>query len=437
MVVAEKKALVIGMRASGISACSLLKEKKAEVYCYDDFINPLENEFKNLKGMPMEDIFENLSLIVISPSIPNSHEVLKYAREKKVPVISELELGSSFLKTPKIAITGTNGKTTTVCMLQKILSSAGLNVKTMGNIGYPVSQVVLDKSKMDYAIIEASSFQLEYIKSFYPKIAVIMNLAPDHMERYEKFSDYIKAKKNIFKNQKKDDFLLLNFDDKNVRTAAEGCKSQIIWISTRKNLSPVFIRDNYYFFEDSMLCHIKESRVKGEHNRFNLLAALNIGALCGCRREHMLNLIKDYNPLPHRIEYVTSINGKHFYNDSKGTNIHACQYAINSLDDNIGLIMGGSDKNEDYCEFFESIDEKVKYIVVTGNNADKIYSAALKMGFSDIEVVDTLKAGLNVLVAKNEIKNVLFSPSAASFDRYTNYAERGDTFKGLVYEINL
>ncbi len=437
MVVAEKKALVIGMRASGISACSLLKEKKAEVYCYDDFINPLENEFKNLKGRPMEDIFENLSLIVISPSIPNSHEVLKYAREKKVPVISELELGSSFLKTPKIAITGTNGKTTTVCMLQKILSSAGLNVKTMGNIGYPVSQVVLDKSKMDYAIIEASSFQLEYIKSFYPKIAVIMNLAPDHMERYEKFSDYIKAKKNIFKNQKKDDFLLLNFDDKNVRTAAEGCKSQIIWISTRKNLSPVFIRDNYYFFEDSMLCHIKESRVKGEHNRFNLLAALNIGALCGCRREHMLNLIKDYNPLPHRIEYVTSINGKHFYNDSKGTNIHACQYAINSLDDNIGLIMGGSDKNEDYCEFFESIDEKVKYIVVTGNNADKIYSAALKMGFSDIEVVDTLKAGLNVLVAKNEIKNVLFSPSAASFDRYTNYAERGDTFKGLVYEINL
>lgn len=437
MVVAEKKVLVMGMRASGISACSLLKEKKAEVYCYDDYINPLENEFKNLKGRPLEEIFDGLSLIVISPSIPNSHEVLKYARENKVQVISELELGCSFLKAPKIAVTGTNGKTTTVCMLQKLLSSSGLNVKTMGNIGYPVSQVVLDKSKMDYALIEASSFQLEYIKTFYPKIAVIMNLAPDHMERYEKFSDYINAKRNIFKNQKKDDYILLNFDDKDVRAAAEGCKSQMIWISTKKSLSPVCIKDNYYYFEDSALCHVKDSKVKGEHNRFNLLVAMNIGALVGCRKEHMLNLIRDYNPLPHRIEYVTSISGKHFYNDSKGTNIHACRFAINSLDDSIGLIMGGSDKNEDYCEFFENIDEKVKYIVVTGSNADKIYNSALKMGYSSIKVVDTLKIGLEQLIARDDIKNVLFSPSAASFDRYTNYAERGDVFKGLVYEINL
>ncbi|HHT83411.1 MAG: UDP-N-acetylmuramoyl-L-alanine--D-glutamate ligase [Christensenellales bacterium] len=432
-----KKALVLGMRASGISACNLLKTLGAEVFCYDDFVNPTQNGFVNVKGLPIDEILRDVSLIAISPSIPDNHEILIAAKKTKIPVISELELGARHLKYPQIAVTGTNGKTTTVCMMQKLLSNCGLKVKTMGNIGYPVSQVVLDNTPMDYAIIEASSFQLQGVKHFHPRISVIMNIAPDHMERYLTFNDYVNAKKKIFKNQRKDDFIILNYDDKNVRALASECRAKIIYISLKKQLSEVYIKDNYYFFQDTLLCHIKESCVRGEHNRYNLLAAMNTGALLRCKREHMLNLIRDYTPLPHRVEYVTTLNGKSFYNDSKGTNIHACRYAINTLEGEIGLIMGGSDKNEDYCEFFENIDEKVKYITVTGNNAEKIYAAALKMGFCNISIEDTLKACVEKLSALNDIKNVLFSPSAASFDRYSNYAERGDAFKGIVYEINL
>lgn len=432
-----KKVLVLGMRSSGISACSLLKREQAEVCYFDDFINPLEGEYFNVKDSSQEEIFASLSLIVVSPAIPQNHLLLIEARKRKVPIVSELEFGSSFIKVPKIAITGTNGKTTTVCMLDKIISNAGFKTKAMGNIGYPVSQVVLDNEVLDFALIEASSFQLDNIKYFRPKLAVVMNLAPDHMERYDNFASYITSKKNILRNQKKEDFAILNFDDKNVRAFSEDCKANVVWISTKKQMSPVYIKDNYYFLEDTVLCHIKESKAKGEHNRYNLLAAMNVGAIVGCRREHMLNLIKDYVPLPHRVEYVSTINGKNFYNDSKGTNIQACKVAIDSLDGEIGLIMGGSDKNEDYCEFFDNVDEKIKYITVTGNNSEKIYGAALKMGFTDIVVEDNLKSCIDILVKNNDIKNILFSPSAASFDRYTSYAERGDIFKRLVYEINI
>lgn len=430
-----KKVLVLGMRSSGISACNLLKREQAEVCYFDDFLNPLKGEFINMKNFSVEEIFDKLGLIVVSPAIPQDHLLIEEARKRKVSIISELELGSSFLKVPKIAVTGTNGKTTTVCMLNKIISNAGYRTKAMGNIGYPVSQVVLDKEKLDFALIEASSFQLDNVKRFRPKIAIVTNLAPDHMERYDGFASYIASKSNILKYQKKEDFAILNFDDRNVRAFSESCKANVIWISTKKQMSPVYIKDNYYFLEETPLCHIKESRARGEHNRYNLLAAMNVGAIVGCRREHMLNLIRDFVPLPHRVEYVTTINDKNFYNDSKGTNIHACKVAIGMLEGEIGLIMGGSDKNEDYCEFFDSLDEKVKYITVTGNNAEKIYSSALKMGFIDISVENSLKDCIDNLARKNEIKNILFSPSAASFDRYTSYAERGDTFKRLVYEI--
>lgn len=433
----NKKALVMGMRASGISACNLLKKLKAKVICYDDYINPLENEFENCKGQSLENILNKVSLIVVSPAIPNNHIVLERAKEKRIPIISELELGCKYVKAPIICVTGTNGKTTVVGMLEKILTNLGLKVKAMGNIGYPVSQVAFDGQNLDYAIVEASSFQLEYVQKLHPYISVITNLAPDHLERHKSFKKYIQIKSNILRNQQKSDYVILNFDDKNVKLLNGKCKGNIIAINLEKKSSPVYVKDKYYFFGDIELCNTRESRAKGVHNIYNLLMALNVGAILGCRREHMLNLIKNYTPLPHRIEYVTTRYQKNFYNDSKGTNIHACRYAISCLEGNIGLIMGGSDKNEDYCEFFENIDDKVKVIAVTGDNAEKIYNSAMKMGFNNITVEDTLKLCVERLAQDNIIKNILFSPCAASFDRYTDYIMRGETYKDIVYEINL
>ncbi|MFW5780205.1 MAG: Mur ligase family protein, partial [Bacillota bacterium] len=246
-------------------------------------------------------------------------------------------------------------------------------------------------------------------------IAILTNLAPDHMERYKSFQDYIEVKKNIFKKQTEKDYAILNIDDKFVRNTYNACNAKVLPISTKKKMSPVYIKDNYFFWEDQALCHVKEARSRGEHNRYNLLFAINTALILGCNREHMLNLIRDYAPLPHRVEYVTTIRGKSFYNDSKGTNIHSCRFAINALEGDTGLIMGGCDKNEDYCEFFENIDQKVKYITATGSNAEKICAQALKMGFCDISLEETLEECIYKLMEK-DIINVLFSPSASSFD---------------------
>ena len=433
----NKKVLVVGMKTSGISACSLLKNYGANVCFYDDFYCPLQNEFENVTDKSIEYIFKDLELVVLSPSIPESHFIVKKANEDNIIVISELELGSYFLNCKKIVVTGTNGKTTTINMLDKILSNMGYKVKSMGNNGYPVSQVVLDGTELDFAIIEASSFQLDNIKNLKPYISILLNISPDHQDRYNKFFDYVNSKKKIFKNQDQEDFALFNYDDKLVRALSRDCKAKIIFFSTKEKKGNVYIKDNYYFVDDIPLCHIKESKARGEHNRYNLLSAMNVAYLLNCQIDHLKNLIKYYVPLPHRIEYVATIKEKKFYNDSKGTNINACQYAIECVEGNIGLIMGGSDKKEDYCDFFENINERVKYITITGSNAEKIFDCALKMGFCNISKEQSLKKCIQKLTLMPNIESVLFSPSAASFDRYKNYAERGDAFKGLVYEIKV
>lgn len=430
-----KKALVVGMQASGISAAFLLKKLGAEVYCYDDNLSLNITEFNNVSEN-VNDIIFMIDFIVVSPSISANHKIIQEARKKEITIISELELGCCHLNCPIIMVTGTNGKTTEVTMLENLLGNAGLKVKAMGNIGYPVCQVVLDNTPLDYAVVEASSFQLEYIIYTKPYIAVVMNLAPDHMDRYASYIDYVNAKKNIVKNQDENDFIFYNSDDAVCREFVEIGKAKAIAVSTRKADTPVFIRDNYFMSGDTSICHVKECKLRGEHNRFNLLIALNIGDMLGAKKEHLSNLIKEYTLLPNRIEYVSTINGISYYNDSKGTNIHACRFAIDSLDGNIGLIMGGSDKNEDFCDFFETINGKVKAVSVCGGNADKIYNSAMKMGYPDIKVFSTLKDAIEYLGNKN-IQNILFSPCCASFDRYKNYMERGEYFKSLIYEIKI
>ena len=315
------------------------------------------------------------------------------------------------------------------CMFMDIAIGIGKE-----NIGYPVSQVVIDRTNLDYAVIEASSFQLEYAE-IHPYISVILNLAPDHMDRYAMYADYVQAKKRVCMFQEEGSFLLFNNDDGVARSFVEKTKAQGVPVSVRKPLSAIYIKDGYFMDEDQSLCSIKCCRLRGEHNKFNLLIALNIGKILGVKKDAMIRLIKEYTLLPNRIEYVTTLNGKKYYNDSKGTNIHACRYAIDSLDGTIGLIMGGSDKNEDFCDFFENLDEKVKHIAITGGNAEKIYNSAMKMGYTSAEILPTLQSAVAYLSRLNDIENILLSPCCASFDRYKNYAERGEKFKETVYAV--
>ena len=430
-----KKVLVVGMKASGISVSNLLKKNGADVYCWDDSKERISG-FNYLSEIT-SDIIKSFDAVIVSPSVARGHKAIQEARKNGVQVLGELEIGCRYLNCPQIMVTGTNGKTTVVTMLEKLLTYAGLKTKAVGNIGYPVSQLALDGVNLDYAVIEVSSFQLEYIERIKPHIAVILNLAPDHLDRYVSYAEYVATKRKICMNQTNDDYLIFNNEDGTARQFINYTKAKGVPISTLKKISSVYIKDNYFMYDDKSLCHVKCCKLRGEHNKFNLLAALNTGAILGINKEHFIRLIKDYSLLPNRIEYVSTLHGKSYYNDSKGTNIHACRYAIESMDGSVGLIMGGSDKNEDFCEFFENISDKVKYIAVTGVNAEKIYNFALKMGFTDICVTETLKDAVNFLSKVDGLDNVLLSPCCASFDRYKNYNERGEKFKEAVYAIKI
>lgn len=432
----DKKVLVAGMQASGISATYLLLREGASVVCFDD------NVSINVAGFfcvhSLEDIdFDEISFTVLSPSISKYHKLVTACRERSIPIYSELEFGASFLNCKKIFVTGTNGKTTCVTMIDKLLTCAGYKSKAMGNIGYPVSQVVLDGDKLDYAVIETSSFQLEHSKALRGEISVVLNLAPDHLDRYDDYKDYIDTKSYICRRQTPSDYFVYNNEDGTVRSFIKYTSAKLVPVSVRSKVAPAYIKDNYYMLEDSSVCHVKECKLRGEHNRFNLLVAMNVGYLCGAKKEHMAKLVREYSLLPNRIEYVTTINGKNYYNDSKGTNIHACRYAIDSLDGKIGLIMGGSDKNEDFCDFFENIDDKVVSVAITGANAEKIYNSAQKMGFCDANIYSDLASCVQSLSQNPLVDTILLSPCCASFDRFRSYAERGEKFKEIVYAIKV
>ncbi len=421
----DKKVIVIGKKSSGISVSGLLNREGANVICVDE---------RNDKEVT-EEAISTCDLVVPSPGVPPENRILITAKKLGKPVLGELEIGCRFLDCKKIMVTGTNGKTTVVTMIEKLLTAAGYQCKAMGNIGYPVSQVVLDKVKLDYAVIEVSSFQLEYIEKLHPDIAVILNLAPDHLDRYAGYREYVETKRKILKNMTEKDVFVFNAEDGTVRGFLNGCLAKAVPVSATRCLSSVCIKDNFFMLGDQSLCHVKCFKLRGEHNKFNLITALTVGELCGVRKEHMLRLIKEYTLLPNRIEYVLTLNGVSFFNDSKGTNVHACMRALESMEGRVGLILGGSSKKEDFCDFFENIDRKVKLIAITGGNADVIYNAAMKMGFSDIHILPTLSGAVSFLYRSGKVDIVLLSPACSSFDRYKNYVERGEKFKEAVYAL--
>lgn len=425
-----KNALVMGMRLSGVAAAALLEKQGYAVRRYDDRLDIADNWAK-----AGEAIYENLDLAVVSPSVENTHPVLTGLKKRGIRVISELELGQSSLDGVKVLVTGTNGKTTSVDMLDKAFKIAGIKARTMGNVGYPVSQVVLDGIKYDYNIIEASSFQLEYTYTLRPAYAAFLNIAPDHMDRYSDFEEYFAAKCRPFLCQSANDYAVLNYDSPRIREFGKKLAAKTLWVSTKEQLGEFYVKNNYFYMHGQPLISVKESRVRGEHNRFNMLTVMNIASLAGANGEQLKHFVREYRTLPHRIEYIGCFGGKRYYNDSKGTNIAATLGAVESVGGKIGLIMGGSDKKEDFCDFFFKISKSVKYVVATGGNAEKIYGSAMKMGFTDIEIVPALSDAAERLKSMPGVDTVLFSPASASFDRYSGYQERGENFKNVVYAL--
>lgn len=444
----DKKVSIIGAARSGVAAAKLVK-KIGGIPFVSDFQKSsklaesekmlIENKIEYEVGNHSERVFE-CDLMVVSPGVPSDSKVIKDALGKGTKVISEVELAFQNCKGKIVAITGTNGKTTTTSLCGHIFKAAGVNTYVAGNIGYAFSEAALDMYENDYAVLEISSFQLDFIETFKPNIAVILNITPDHLNRYEnRFENYIKSKLRIYSNQDKSDFAILNKDDETLMNSPTEHKSHSYYFSNKEPLlNGCYVSDGHIIFnEDGELKFsfpLKELPIKGEHNAANAMAAITAAKIFGFDNEKIKEGLKTFKGVEHRLEFVREIDGVKYINDSKATNVDSVWYALRSFDQPIYLILGGQDKGNDYNKIKQLVKDKVKKIYVIGSSADTIYTFFHSM--VKVELKPTLEDV--VLAANKEAKEneiVLLSPACASFDMFDNYEHRGRVFKEAVSKL--
>jgi len=466
----DKKVLVIGLARSGTGAAKLLSRLGARVTVSDSKSRGmLESQIKNLPssvdvitgGNPQE-IFTESDIIVISPGVPAHIPPLTYARDKGIPIISEIELAfqiiNSVTATPFIGITGTNGKSTVTTLVDLMLQKSGQKTILGGNIGNALTEeiqknIIVDgqisaKATPDYIVSEISSFQLESIKEFRPKISAILNISPDHLDRYESMADYINAKAGIFSNQNAEDYLILNADDTLVRQLRSEKlevrmnRPMILLFSTKEMVEGVYLKDGVIFANSPHfplltshfpLIDVHEIKIRGVHNIENAMASSLIALMAGSHSEDVKNVLRSFQGLEHRLEIVKEVNGITFINDSKGTNAGAVARSLESFE-NLILIMGGTDKGSDFSILREEKKRKVKTLILIGEAGDKIERS---IGDTvDTYKVEDLKKAVELSMTKaSRGDTVLLSPGCASFDMFENFEERGREFKRAVSEI--
>jgi UDP-N-acetylmuramoylalanine--D-glutamate ligase len=450
MYLKNKNVLILGLGISGVSTIKALDKLGAHI-----FVNDLKNEsdlkefLSQIKDINLElylgtnDVpLDNMDLIVKSPGIPLTNLIIKKAYNKEIEVITDLELAYRISPHSKfIVITGTNGKTTTTTLTGEFLKKAGFTTYLAGNIGVGLLWNVVNSKEEDIFVIEASSFQLESTKTFNPKISIILNITPDHLNWHNTFENYIKAKKKIFKNQDKKGYTILNYDDLLLRNMKNEVNSNLIWFSVDSKLSEgVYIEDGYIVINDGneikRVIKTDEVKILGKHNLENALASVSVGWIMGLDLAVMKDVLKTFPGVEHRIEYVDTINGIKFFNDSKGTNSDASIKAIEAIKTDIILIAGGMDKGTEFDDFILSFKDKVKALILLGETKEKIRETAIKHGFTNIYMVKNMEEGVKkAYKLAKEKDNVLLSPACASWDMYSSFEERGNDFKQIVYSL--
>jgi UDP-N-acetylmuramoylalanine--D-glutamate ligase len=445
----NKRVLVVGLGKSGVASALFLKAHGARVTVSDTKSgDELRNEIPVLldHGITVETgghgdrTFRGQDLIVVSPGVPVDAPPLVQARALGEKVIGEIELAAQFLPGPIVAITGSNGKTTTTTLTGEIMTTAGFPALVGGNIGTPAISLA-ERAKADTVIVlEVSSFQLETIQTFRPKVAVILNITPDHLDRHRTFEAYVNAKARMFENQQGSDFAVLNADDPTCVAMAGRTKAQVFWFSRQKEVTQgAWVRDGNILFRYGVQQHevmqVSEIPLKGAHNLENVLAAVCAGALMGCAAEKIRQAVHDFKAVEHRLEYVATIRGVDYYNDSKATNVDATIKALESFPANIHLILGGKDKGSDYTVLNDLLRQRVKRVYTIGAAAAKIESQIVssKSGGPEVMPAETLENAIrkaNTAAQPGDV--VLLAPACASFDQFKNYEHRGQTFKEIV-----
>jgi UDP-N-acetylmuramoylalanine--D-glutamate ligase len=449
--VSGKKVLVVGAARSGTACARFLSERGATVALNDR--KPLEEwgaEARVLKehgvGLIGGDVpmwlLDQIELVVVSPGVPTASIPIRYAERAGAEVIGEIELASRFLKGRIVAITGTNGKTTTTTLIGQLLKDAGFDVQVGGNIGTPLISLVESSADGGWTVVEVSSFQLETIAGFHPQVALCLNVTPNHMDRYESVTDYAAAKHRIFRNQEPGDVAVLNADDEIVSSWASGLRAHVTLFSVRRELGEgLFLRGRELVSRtrdaERVLLKRDEMQLRGLHNVENVLAALAAGLACGAGPESMRETVKSFRPVEHRMERVAEIRGVTFYNDSKATSVDATLKALEALAEDEGqvvLILGGRGKQAPYAPLAGLIRAHVRKLILIGEDAETIErelsgEAAMERASG---MGDAVRRSFNAAEAGD---SVLLAPACASFDMFKSFEHRGEVFKEEVQSL--
>ncbi len=440
----NKNIAIIGAVRSGIGAAKLARKIGAVPFVSDfSTSDKIKENLKILDELSIEyetgehsERILDCELIITSPGVPSDSEILKKVAERNIKVVSELEFASWFCKGKIIAITGTNGKTTTTKLAEHVLSVAGLKVYSAGNIGYAFSEIVLDVNEDEYVVLEVSSFQLDFIDKFKPVISVILNITPDHLDRYENSVEkYAQSKLRIYENQNDEDYLIINSDDVYLKEYIKNYKPIKINFSLTDTNSDTHVKDDNFIYKNEIITNTGSLRIKGEHNQLNALSVIVIAKTIGINNAKVEEAFSTFDAVEHRLEFVREFNGIKFYNDSKATNVDSVWYALRSFTEPLILILGGKDKGNDYNQIKKLVREKVRLLYAIGSSAQKVFEF-----FKDIvnvRVKDNLEDCVVSSVKDAEKGDVvLLSPACASFDMFDSYEHRGKVFKEAVKNLS-
>ena len=446
----NKTVMVVGTGISGIGAVDLLNKVGADCILYDgneklDRQKVQEklgdNKAEIIIGAFDEALLSRIDLLVISPGVPIDSPIVLTFKNAGIPVWGEIELAYNYDKGKIIAITGTIGKTTTTALVGQIIAAYNEKTFVVGNIGNSYTGEVLKTSEDSYTVAEISSFQLETVHEFHPIVSAILNITPDHLNRHHTMECYAWTKERISENQTKADTCVLNLEDKYLTDFAPECKADVVWFSSeRKPSVGAYVDGEMIKYTDGTndydMLNVNDMNLLGKHNYENVCAAIAMTKAAGIPDDIIIEQVKKFKAVEHRIEYVATKNGVDYYNDSKGTNPDAAIKGIQAMNRPTLLIGGGYDKESSYDEWIESFDGKVRYLVLIGQTKEKIKAAAERLGFTDIILCEDLKEAVQVCAEKaNPGDAVLLSPACASWGQFDNYEQRGDMFKEYVKEL--
>lgn len=447
----NKKVLVLGAGISGSSVAHVLQQQGAQVILSDaksadalqnrDFQVITEAGVQLALGRQDEELLVGIDYVVVSPGISINIPLIKAAEAKGITVMSEIEVAYQLCPVAMMAITGTNGKTTTTTLIGEMVKTMNQQVVVGGNIGLALSQEVAQVSDSGIVVAEISSFQLEGIIDFHPHIAAILNITPDHLDRHKSMENYIKMKERVFSKQTADDYVVLNYDDVTVRDMSNRARSTVFYFSRQEELSAgIFVKDGIITIRWAgntvEVCPITQIQMRGDHSIENVLAACAVAFLAGVAAGDMAKVILGFTGVEHRIEMVTTINGVSYYNDSKATNPESSIKALEAFEKNIILIAGGYDKKTDLTEFMKLAQNKVDHLILLGEAKDRFHLAATEFGVREIHEVGSLAEGVTLAHQLANIPQVvLLSPACASYDMFSGYEERGRIFKQLVLAL--